>query len=172
MGARFETQEVDALDLGFEGIAGDRHGGLTRRTGGREPWYRRGTEIRNERQISILCREELGAVAEALGLSAVAPEWLGGNLVLSDVPRLSWLPPRTLLQFANGATLRVDGDNAPCRASGRALARHHPGRTDIELGFVRAARHRRGLVAFVEKPGRIERGEGVRLRLPEQWIYD
>ena len=55
---------VEALDLTFDGLAGDRHGGPTRRTGGREPWYPRRTEIRNERQISIVSRDELAVVAK------------------------------------------------------------------------------------------------------------
>lgn len=171
-GRDFATEAVATLELGFEGIAGDRHGGATRRTGGREPWYPRGTTIRNERQLSILCRDELAFVAEALGVPVVEPEWIGGNLVLAGVPRLSRLPPRTLLMFANGVSLRVDGDNAPCRASGRAVARRYPESDNLEFGFVRAARGLRGLVAFVEKPGTLGVGEHVELRLPEQWIYD
>lgn len=171
-GRDFETAAVEALPLTFEGIRGDRHGGATRRTGGREPWYPRGTEIRNERQLSILCPAELAETAAALDLSELRPEWIGGNLLLEGVPRLSWLPARTLAMFENGTTLRIDGDNAPCRASGRAVARRLVGRSDVELGFAKAARHRRGLVAFVEKPGTIALGERVELRLPEQWLYE
>ncbi|WAJ26560.1 MOSC domain-containing protein [Antarcticirhabdus aurantiaca] len=171
-GARgFETEPVAALDLGFSGIQGDRHGGETRRSGGREPWYPRGTEIRNERQLSLLSVEELADVAQALGLDDLPAAWIGGNLLLSGIARLTWLPPRTRLVFAGGAVLRIDGDNAPCRASGRAIARHVTDRPSLEFDFVKAARHRRGLVAWVEKPGRIEAGEGVEARLPEQWIY-
>ncbi len=39
------------------------------------------------------------------------------------------------------------------------------------LDFVTQARRLRGLVAWVEKPGRIEPGEAVSLKIPEQWIY-
>jgi hypothetical protein len=55
----FVSAPVDYLDLDFAGIAGDGHGGLTRRSGGREPWYKRGTEMRNERQLSLLAPDEL-----------------------------------------------------------------------------------------------------------------
>lgn len=170
-GASFETHAVEALDLTFDGLDGDRHGGLTRRTGGREPWYPRRTEIRNERQVSIVSRDELTAIARDLEIDRLEPEWIGANLTLSGVERLSWLPPRTFLFFEGGATLKVDGDNSPCRASGRAVARHLDDRPDIERAFVRHGRHRRGLVAWVEKPGRITLGERAELRLPEQWIY-
>jgi hypothetical protein len=47
----FETRATEELRLGFEGIEGDFHAGYTRRSGGREPWYPRGTEMRNERQL-------------------------------------------------------------------------------------------------------------------------
>lgn len=167
----FVTSPVDHLDLTFDGIAGDVHGGSTRRTGGREPWYSRRTEIRNERQLSLLAADELEAIAGELDIERLAPEWIGGNLLIEGIARLSWLPARTLLFFEGGATIKIDGDNHPCRASGRAIADHFPDRDDIELGFVKTGRHRRGLVAWVEKPGRIEVGEAIEARLPEQWIY-
>ena len=170
-GAGFETSEVAALDLGFEGLAGDRHGGLTRRAGGREPWYKRGTEIRNERQVSLLSADELADTAQALDIDAIRPEWVGGNLLIAGIARLTFLPPRTLLMFEGGVTLKIDGDNAPCRAAGHAVARHYAGRADIPFAYVRAAKHRRGLVGWVEKPGRIEAGERFEARVPEQWIY-
>jgi hypothetical protein len=168
----FVTHAVEELTLGFEGIADDLHGGATRRSGGREPWYPRGTEMRNERQLSLLAPDELAAAAADLGVPEIRPEWIGGNMLIAGIAALTWLPPRTLLFFENGATVKIDGDNAPCRASGRSIARHFDGRRDIETAFVQAARNRRGLVAWVEKPGRIRRGESFEARLPEQWIYD
>jgi hypothetical protein len=170
MSSGFETSPVAALDLGFDGLAGDRHGGLTRRAGGREPWYRRGTEIRNERQVSLLSVDELAETADALGIAEIRPEWVGANLIVAGISRLSWLPPRTLLMFEGGVTLKIDGDNAPCRAAGHAVAQH-TGRLDIPFAYVKAARRRRGLVGWVEKPGRIEAGEAFEARVPEQWIY-
>ncbi|TIU31562.1 MAG: molybdenum cofactor sulfurase, partial [Mesorhizobium sp.] len=56
---RFETRPVEELRLGFDGIEGDFHAGATRRSGGREPWYPRGTEMRNERQLSLVAADEL-----------------------------------------------------------------------------------------------------------------
>lgn len=167
----FVTRAVSHLDLGFVGIEGDVHAGATRLSGGREPWYPRRTEIRNERQISILSPDELAAIAQALDIDEVRPEWLGANLLLEGIANLTWLPPRTLLAFEGGATIRIDGDNAPCRASGRALAAHVTGRPDLELGFAKAARNRRGLVGWVEKPGRVTAGTPFEARLPPQWIY-
>ncbi len=87
------------------------------------------------------------------------------------IAHLTHLPPRTLLFFENGATVRIDGDNAPCRLSGRSIQRHVGGRDDIEMAFPKAARNRRGLVGWVEKPGRVSVGEAFEARLPEQWIY-
>lgn len=167
----FVTHAVESLDLSFAGMNGDRHGGLTRLSGSREPWYPRGTEIRNERQLSLLAPDELKAVSDALGVPEIKPEWIGGNLLISGIADLTWLPPRTLLFFSGGVTLKIDGDNGPCRLSGSSIAGHYPDRPDIEMGFVKAARHRRGLVAWVEKPGRINAGESFDARLPDQWIY-
>ena len=169
----FETRPTDALDLGFEGIAGDFHAGTTRRSGGREPWYGRGTEMRNERQISIVASDELRLIAAGMKLAEVKPDWIGANLVIDGVPRLSMLPSGTLMFFAGGVTLKVDGQNHPCRLAGRAVA-ENARMADHEAGalmFPKAAKRLRGLVAWVEKPGRVTRGEAVSVRIPEQWIY-
>lgn len=169
----FETRPTEALDLGFEGIAGDFHAGTTRRSGGREPWYGRGTEMRNERQISIVASDELRLIAAGMKLAEVKPDWIGANLVIDGVPRLSMLPSGTQMFFAGGVTLKVDGQNHPCRLAGRAVA-ENARMADHEAGalmFPKAAKRLRGLVAWVEKPGRVTRGEAVSVRIPEQWIY-
>ena len=172
-GATFETFAVEALDLVLDGIAGDHHHGPTRRSGGREPWYPRGTPMRNERQVSIVAPDELALVAERMELPEIRPEWIGANLLLDGVPRLSMLPSGTLLFFAGGTTLKVDGQNKPCRIAGQLIA-ERAGMADREAGalaFPKMAPRLRGLVAWVEKPGRIENGEAVSVRIPEQWIY-
>lgn len=161
LGGGFVTEALPELTLTYAGIPGDRHGGLTRPSGAREPWYPRGTEMRNERQLSILSDAELAEVAATLAIPALAPEWIGGNLVLSGVPHLSLLPPRTLLMFEGGAVVRIDGDNGPCRKSGKAIAARVAGRADIEFGFVKAAMGRRGLLGWVEREGVVRPGMAV-----------
>jgi MOSC domain-containing protein YiiM len=169
----FVTRAADELRLGFEGIEGDFHAGLTRKSGGREPWYPRGTEMRNERQLSIVASDELVLIAQGMELPEVKPEWIGANLVVDGLPRLSMLPSGTMLFFKGGVTLKVDAQNGPCRIAGRSVA-EHAGMPDHEAGsllFPKVAKRLRGLVARVEKPGVIKAGEGVSVRVPEQWIY-
>ncbi|WP_235891013.1 MOSC domain-containing protein [Pararhizobium mangrovi] len=172
-GSDFVSASVDALDLTFEGIVGDVHAGTTRRSGGREPWYPRGTPMRNERQLSLVAADELAAAASAMEIAHIEPEWIGANLLIEGVERFSMLPAGTLLFFEGGATVKIDSQNGPCRIAGNAIARHYPDRPqqDLALAFPKAAERRRGLVAWVEKPGRVVAGETVKLRLPEQWIY-
>lgn len=172
-GKSFITQPVESLELTFEGIKGDRHAGLTRRAGAREPWYPRGTEMRNERQITILSLDELAGVATDMGIDEVRPEWIGGNLTIDGIPHLSMLPARTLLFFEGGVTLKVDFQNLPCRVAGSAIAEKYPDRDPdgLPLDFVKAAKRRRGLLSWVEIPGTIRAGEAVRAQIPEQWIY-
>jgi hypothetical protein len=185
-GRDFVSAPVDELPVTYEGIAGDFHAGLTRSSGGREPWYKRGTEMRNERQLSILSVEELAIIARNMKLERVDAGWIGANLVLEGIPDMSFLPPRTLLIFENGVTLRIDGYNAPCRIAGGEIARHtdrttvisqnvNPGvdwtRTDTALSFTHAAEMKRGLVAWVEREGTIRQDEKVTVRIWPQWIY-
>ena len=172
-GGHFVTEPVGELRLGFDGIADDFHAGYTRRSGGREPWYPRGTEMRNERQISIVAADELAIVAERMGLAEIKPEWIGANIVMAGVPRLSMLPSATLLFFAGGTTIKVDAQNVPCRVAGQSIA-ERAGMADVTAGallFPKVAKRLRGLVAWVEKPGTVASGEAVSVRVPEQWIY-
>ena len=110
-------------------------------------------------------------IARRLNVSHLKAEWIGGNILLDGVPNLTRLPPRTILMFDNGATIRIDGDNLPCSHSGRSIASNFPGREDLEQAFVKHASGLRGLVGWVEKPGILSVDEGFEARLPEQWIY-
>lgn len=169
----FVTREADALDFGLDGIAGDHHAGATRKSSSREPWYPRNTVIRNERQLSIVAPDELAAIAAGMGIPEVRPEWIGANLMIEGVPSLSMLPAGTLLFFAGGATVKVDAQNAPCRIAGRSVA-EHASMDDHQAGallFPKVGKRLRGLVGWVEKPGRVAKGEAVSVRVPEQWIY-
>lgn len=172
-GKDFVTAPVDKLDLSWDGIEDDFHAGLTRESGSREPWYPRGTEMRNERQLTLLSRDELAEAATEMGIDGIEPEWIGANVTLSGIPMLSMLPASTLLFFEGGVTLKVDFQNGPCKIAGTSIARH-VGREDdtaLALSFVPAARRRRGVLAWVEKPGTVTVGEKLRVQVPEQWIY-
>jgi MOSC domain-containing protein YiiM len=170
LGNDFVSSAVEVLQLTYEGIPGDVHSGLTRKSGAREPWYKRGTPMRNDRQLSMLSEEEMAEVAAALGLAQLPAEWIGGNLLLAGIPNLSLVPPRSLLMFPSGAAIRVDGDNGPCRSSGEEIATRS-GRPELEFAFVKAAKHKRGLVGWVEREGEIRAGDQVKLRIREQVIY-
>ena len=167
----FVSEPLDVLALTYDGIPGDRHSGLYRESGPREPWYPRGTPMRNERQLSILSAEENAEVAATMGIPELKPEWIGGNLLLSGVPHLSALPPRSIPWFPSGAAVRIDGDNGPCKKSGASIASNIPGRPDIELGFVKAAKHKRGVLGWVEREGEVRAGDVVRIRVWEQVLY-
>ena len=92
-------------------------------------------------------------------------------LLLEGISNLTRLPPRTVLFFEGGATIRIDGDNLPCRVAGRAIASQFDGREDLEMAFPKQSDGMRGLVAWVEKEGTIKMGEVFEARIPPQWIY-
>ncbi len=180
-GDGFVSAPVEQLELTYDGIAGDYHEGLTRASGGREPWYKRGLEMRNERQISVLANDEMLTIAKNMGLEKIDPGWIGANLVLDGITNLSLLPARTVLIFEGGVSLRVDGYNGPCRNAGGEIARFTGAdassvggdytATDIALAFKDAAHMKRGLVVWVEREGVIRPGEKVVGHVWPQWIY-
>ncbi len=163
-GGDFISRPVETLTLDFGGIVGDIHAGFTRPSTSREPWYPRGTEIRNDRQLTIVSEEELAQVAAAMGLSTLDPGWIGANVVVSGIAGLTQLPPGMKLFFTGGVTIAVEDENGPCRTAGASIARHFPDREGLDLLFPQKARHKRGLVVSVEKPGTIRAGESFSLK--------
>ena len=164
-----EKQKVAEARLLFTGMEGDCHGGITRKSDSRMlKQYKRNTEVRNSRQLSILSVEELAEVADVMGIPAVKPEWVGANLVMSGIPDLTLLPPSTRLQFPSGAMVVVDAENHPCRYPADIIARHHP---EQKQGFVAAAMHKRGVVGWVEAEGIVRTGDKVVLWIPPQRLY-
>ena len=159
----FVTRPLELAVLSYAGLEGDRHAGLTAKSGVRQKHVPRGTEIRNARQLSLVSVEELAEVARALGVPRVDYRWLGANALLSGAPGLTRCPPGSRLVFASGAVLVVDGENEPCRKAGRAVAQGLGVAESVATAFVRAALHLRGLVAWVERPGVIRLGDSVTL---------
>ena len=180
-GKDFVSQAIDQLELTYDGIAGDFHEGETRLSGAREPWYKRGLEMRNERQISILAVDELAQIAAIMGLEEIDPSWIGANLMLDGIANFSLLPASTVLIFEGGVSLRVDGYNGPCRIAGGEIARYTNvdasavkgdfTATDIALAFKDAGHMKRGVVAWVEREGVIRAGEKFVGHIWPQWIY-
>lgn len=157
---------VPRLDLSFDGDAGARHAGTRRPSCARVTMlYPRGTEIRNVRQLSILSQEELDAIATAIGLPSLAPGLLGASLVLRGIPDFTHVPPSSRLQAPSGLTLTVDMENRPCHFPGREIEAETPGHGKA---FRSAAEGRRGVTAWVERPGRVEVGDALRLFVPKQ----
>lgn len=157
---------VEALDLAFQGIPGDAHGGGLRASCGRVTMlHPRGTPIRNTRQVSLLSDEELAQIAAAMDLDRLDPGWLGASVVVSGLPDLSHLPPGSRLRAPSQATLAVDLENGPCQYPAQEIERERPGHG---RRFVPAARGRRGVTGWVERPGRIARGDRLDLFVPTQ----
>ena len=164
-----EKQWVPEAHFLFSGMEGDCHAGMTRKSDSRMlKQYKRNTEVRNSRQVSILSLEELAEVAERMGIPAVKPEWVGANMVIRGIPDLTLLPPSTRLQFPSGAMIVVDAENHPCRYPADIIAKHHP---EARKGFVSAAMHKRGVVGWVEAEGVVRKGDAITIWLPPQRLY-
>ena len=154
------------VNVTFEGFEGDQHSGITHPSDGRTPFYPRGTLIRNSRQVSLVSQEELEQIASALTLPEVRPEWLGANLLLEGIPSFSLLPPMTRLFFGSGAVLMIMDENLPCSNPGKVLQEQFSQVSNLAGEFPRAALHKRGLVAVVDRPGTIQVGDEVHVQAP------
>lgn len=163
-GADFVSRPIIAATLSFAGLAGDIHAGPTRPACSRMPWHPRGTPVANTRQLSLLSVEECAEIAELLGVAAFDPGLIGANLVVSGVEAFSAVAPATRLQFPSGATVFITEENGPCRQAGRKLAEAFD-RPDLEFDFVRAAKHRRGLLGLVEREGPVAPGDSFKIIL-------
>lgn len=155
-------RRVSEVKVTFEGFAGDKHAGLTRKADSRTPHYPKGTLIRNTRQLSVVSKEELRDIAKRLELPTVKAEWLGANLLVEGIHNLTQLPPGTRLLFGGGVGLVVEGENLPCAEPGYVLTAHYSKANNLPSRFPKAALHRRGVVAWVERPG---------LLLPDDKVY-
>jgi hypothetical protein len=164
------TTRQSQVNAVFEGFQGDQHAGLTRQSDSRTPHYPRGTQIRNDRQVSIVSEEELKKIAERMDLPEIRAEWLGANLLIKGIPNLTLLPPGTRIYFSEGAVLVVQAENLPCKHPGKVIQDAYKQEGLQEL-FPNVAMHLRGLVACVEKPGRIQEGETLQVEIPAQIIY-
>lgn len=148
------------------GLDGEAHGGLTRPSCLRFTMlHPQGTEIRNTRQLSIISAEELADIAAELDLETLDPALIGASMVVTGIPDFTHVPPSSRLQTPSGATLTVDLENGPCNWPGLEIEAEAPGHGK---GFKAAARNRRGLTAWVERPGPIAVGDEIALFVPTQ----
>ena len=168
-GSGLEKAASNDLQIVFDGIVGDCHSGPTMLSDSRTlKQYPRGVPLKNRRQVSIVSVEEMAEIAEKLNIPALPPEWVGANLLVSGIPDITLLPPATRMMFSSGATLIIDLENQPCKYPAEIIERHHPGQG---ARFVATAKHKRGLVAWVECEGQIRTGDSIRLFLPPQRIW-
>lgn len=156
---------VDKVDVDWGGFQGDKYFGNTMRAGSKQKPYPKGTEVRNTRQISIVSIEELEQIAEALGVSMIKAEWVGANMLVSGIDDLTHLAPGTRLHFENGVGLVVEGDNTPCTDAGSEIQENFPDIVGITGKFPKKAIGKRGIIAWVERPGQIATGETLSISL-------
>ncbi|MEM9784605.1 MAG: sulfurase [Pseudomonadota bacterium] len=154
------AEAVEALTLDWGGPVGDVHHGVTRPSCVRvRGQYKKGTEIRNVRQLSIVSAEELGEIARRLDIPAVRPEWLGATVVLEGLTDFTRITPGARLIAGgpsdDGPSIVIDMENAPCHLPAAEIEKRHPGHGKA---FPQKARNLRGVTAWVERPGTLGLG--------------
>lgn len=162
---------VQTMVLGFGGLGGEEHAGRTRPSCSRViSQHPRGTEIANTRQVSIIAQEELADIAAAIDMPDLSPAYLGASIMLRGLPDFTHLPPSSRLQGPDGVTLVVDMHNRPCHLPAKEIEDDAPGHGKA---FKSAAEGKRGVTAWVERPGILHLGQTLRLHIPDQraWAH-
>ena len=160
------TTTKDKIVFSLEGIVGDKHAGFTRKSCGRTPWIKRGTLMRNSRQVTVVSEEEMAVVATNLGLSKLDPAWIGANILVSGIPDFTKLPIGARLTFSDGSTLICMGENNPCRHAGAMIKEMNPEWEGKDVHFPKAAIGLRGILATVELAGGTKIGDEMKVFLP------
>ncbi|MEO8329483.1 MAG: hypothetical protein ABI586_05715 [Candidatus Nanopelagicales bacterium] len=162
-------EPVDPLVLDHGGPVGDRHHGETMASDVRQRWlYSEGTQIRNNRQVTVVDAGELAQVASRLGLDELAPGTIADNICTTGIDALTGLVPMTRLLFVRatgdlGAVIVIGGENLPCTIAGALVADRYGTRPEK---FPKASIHLRGVSGWVERAGEIRVGDGVRVVPP------
>lgn len=169
--ASLASSPRELADLSWNGLDEDSHAGVNRPSCGRvAAMHARGTEIRNTRQLSLISAEDLAEIAAELQIADFDPAWIGASLVLRGIPDFSRIPPSARLQAPSGATLVIDMENRPCNLPVKVIEAAAPGKGK---GFRAAAWAKRGVTAWVERPGEIALGDPLQLFVPDQpeWAH-
>lgn len=169
--ASLRSQSIQTMQVGFGGPQDETHGGVKRPSCSRvTAQHRRGTEISNVRQFSVVASEDLAEIAAEIGIAQIDPSWLGATIVLSGIPDFTHLPPSSRLQGQDGVTLVVDMENRPCHLPAKVIDADPAGQ-NAGRKFKVAAQARRGVTAWVERPGILHLGEMLRLHIPDQPVW-
>lgn len=160
---------LKTANVSFAGIEDESHGGLTRASCSRVlSQHRRGTEIRNTRQFSIMSQEQLAQIAQGMGVSGLTPDQVGASLMLRGIPDFTHVPPSSRLQTPVGTTLIVDMENRPCHLPAKVIDETFPSKG---RAFKTAASGKRGVTASVERPGPLSVGDVFTLHIPDQPVW-
>ncbi|WP_374291656.1 MOSC domain-containing protein [Paenirhodobacter enshiensis] len=161
-----QSVPVGRLVLGFDGAEGDTRSGRLRASDERvSDQHPLGTPIANTRQLVILSQEELAEIAFAMRIPGLQPEWLGASIVLRGLPDVTHLPPSARLQGPDGATLVIDMEDRATAEPAAAIEAAFP---EAGARFRPAAHNRKGVTAWVERPGILEPGQMLTLHIPDQ----
>jgi len=166
-----EKTPCPTLEFTLEGITGDKHAGFTKKADARNPEYKRGTMMRNDRQWSAVAPDELAEAARLMGIDCIDPAWVGANLAFDGIPNFTLLPKGTKLIFPSGAVLVVEAENMPCVGPGVVIASKYPEHKLTPQRFPKAAMHKRGLVGVIERAGVVHVGDPVTVEIYEAAGY-
>lgn len=168
-GGGLRADALEAVEATLDGFSGEAHGGATRPSCSRvSTQYKRGTVIRNVRQLTILSAEELADIATRMGMDHIDPAWLGASMVVKGIPDFSHVPPSSRLMAESGVGITIDMENRPCIYPGREIEKEAAG---FGKGFKPAAKGRRGVTAWIEHGGRLAVGDDLVLHVPDQPVW-
>ena len=159
-----------SVQIESDGFVGDKHRGFTRIAASWDP-EPTGTVRRNERQWSGVSSEEIAKIQQAMNLvEPLTASTLGTNICIEGVPNFSQLTKGSKLIFPSGAVLIIEEENPPCAEMGEEIERVYTtqsGEPALGKMFPRHALHLRGVVGYVDIPGKITSGDEITVQVYE-----
>ena len=123
------------------------------------------TQIDNVRQISIVSQEDIERIALAMDISEFNPQLLVANLVVTGCNDFSYIRPSSRVQSDHVTTFIVDMKNYFWHQIGVTIECDLPKYGKASKQYVKG---RRGITAWVERPGKLDFGDKIRLHSPKQ----
>lgn len=169
------TYETEKIKVTWDGFERSKHSSRTMIAPGyitKENGTKKGDEILNYRQITIVSHEELSVIAQKLGLDVIDPIDFRPSIVVEGHENFTKIPLGTRLVFPNGCILYITDENSPCVVTAQRVQDSNPQNKTVLSRLAKESMGLRGVHAIVLKPGLIYKNDEIELKNSMRSLID